>query len=57
MNSINAAGVFVFLLFPPGLHVTRSSALRLRWGGVTVGVVWPGPVSALPSPLHLLHFS
>lgn len=33
------------------------SPLRLWWGGVTVGAVGPGSVHALPSPLHLLHFT
>lgn len=58
MNSINSACLSLFpsiSLFH--FHPPVFSCLRLWWGGVTVGAVWPGSISALPSPLHLLHFT
>lgn len=55
MNSINPAPLSLARSFPPCLCLV--SCLRLWWGGVTAGAVWPRSLSALPSPLHLLHFT
>ena len=59
MNSINSACVFFSLvLFPSiSLHPRFLSSPRLRRGGVTARALWPRSVAALPSPLHLLHFT
>lgn len=55
MNSINSARLSPAFFPSIWLHLCSLCTLRLWWGGVTAGAVWPGSLSALPSPLHLLH--